>query len=113
MKTKLALIGAALVAFAAPAFAQENSIARLEDCVVREATRLAASREAADIVADAAVAKCGIELTAATPESGMLRSNANARAMLKDTMREVALLHVVEMRTPAPKPAPKPKAKRN
>jgi hypothetical protein len=110
---------AALALACAPgASAQEvNPFQRLEDCVVREATRLEVSRESAEAVAEAAVAKCGLELNAATPEAGMMRSNATARATLKDSMRETALVQIVEIRTarytPAPKPAPKPKKKTN
>ncbi len=94
----------------------DNVIQRLEDCVVREAARLEPSGEAADIVADAAVSRCGTELTQATPEAGFGRSNLGPRMQLKEAMRETALLQIVEVRaarnTPAPAPPPAPKPAR-
>ena len=111
MISRGALIACVLAVVAAPcAFAQSgNPFQVLDDCVTREATRLEVSREAADVVAEAAVEKCGVELNAATPEGGMLRSNANARATLKDSMRETALVTVVEIR--AARYAPKETSK--
>ena len=117
MRARFAFTALALCA-APAAFAQDaNPYQALDDCVTREATRLEVSREAADVVAEAALEKCGRELNAATPEAGMMRSNATARAQLKDSMRETALVTVVEIRAaryapPPPKPvATKPKKK--
>jgi hypothetical protein len=90
--------------------AQPNPIQALEDCVLAQARRLEISREPANIVADAAIANCGKELTAATPSGGVLRSSLEARVQLKDAMRESALVQVVEDRAAAnaPKPPPAP-----
>jgi hypothetical protein len=101
----------------APA-APPNAIQALQDCVLGSARRLEISREAADIVAAAAVSSCSRELSAATGPGGVMRSNAETRQQLKDTMRDLALLQTVEARAAAnappppkaepPKPAPKP-----
>jgi hypothetical protein len=107
---KRAGLALALAMMPAPAaHAQSaNPFQALEDCVIREATRLEVSRESAEAVATAAVAKCGVELSAAAPERGLLRANSEERQLLKNTMRETAIVHVVELRAQryAPKPAP-------
>jgi hypothetical protein len=101
----------------APA-APANAIQSLQDCVLNGARRLEISREAADVVAAAAVSSCNRELTAAAGPGGVMRSNAETRQQLKDTMRDMALLQTVETRAAAnappppkaepPKPAPRP-----
>jgi hypothetical protein len=113
VRLRAVLIACAAAFLAAPcAFAQSgNPFQALDDCVTREATRLEVSREPADVVAEAAVEKCGVELNAATPEGGMLRSNAAARAALKDSARETALVTVVEIRAARYAPTPKGKKK--
>jgi hypothetical protein len=102
---------------AAPA-APPNAIQSLQDCVLGSARRLEISRETADVVAAAAVSSCSRELTAAAGPGGVMRSNAETRQQLKDTMRDLALLQTVETRAAAntpppkvvepPKPAPRP-----
>ncbi|MGE3303909.1 MAG: hypothetical protein AB7M12_12455 [Hyphomonadaceae bacterium] len=123
-----ALLALAFSALAGPAFAQEaaapppapppaNPIQALEDCVLGQAQRLEVSREAADIVADAAVAKCGRALTTASlgPNG---RPNLEARQQLKEAMRESAATAIVELRAdrntpkPPPPPPPKPRTKK-
>jgi hypothetical protein len=102
------LIAAAFAVAPFDAFAQDasNPIQVLEDCVMAQARRLEISGESADIVATAAVAKCGRELTQATPQGGVVRSNAEARQQLKDAMREQALVQIVERRAAAKTPPP-------
>jgi hypothetical protein len=110
MKRALLIVAAfAMTPF--DAFAQDagaNPIQVLEDCVMAQARRLEISGESADIVATAAVAKCGRELTQATPQGGVVRSNAEARQQLKDAMREQALVQIVERRAAAKTPPPPP-----
>jgi len=98
-------------AFAQDAAAGPNPIQALEDCVMAQARRLEISGESADVVAAAAVAKCGRELTLATPTGGVVRSNAEARQQLKDAMREQALVQIVERRAAAKTPPPPPPPK--
>jgi len=123
----LALAGATC---AAPAVAQESSsppaqappaptppnpIQTLDDCVSAHAAQLEVSGEAADVIAQAAVAECGRELTAAAQAAGGLRSNTAAREELKTSMRDSALVQIVELRAarkaPKPETAPAPAAR--
>jgi hypothetical protein len=101
----------------APAVAPApNPILVLEGCVRTRAQQLEISREAADLVAVAAIQKCSRELTAATNAGGQ-RSLAEARQQLKDAMREIAVTEIVDIRAARyqpppvkeaePKPAPK------
>lgn len=78
--------------------AAPNAIAALEGCVRTRSQQLEVSREAADLVAVAAIQKCSRELTAATM-AGQPRSLAEARQQLKDAMREIAITEVVDIRT--------------
>jgi hypothetical protein len=89
-----------------------NPIAMLEECVRARTQILETSREAADMVAVAAIQKCNRELTAATTSGGQPRSLAEARQQLKDAMREIAITEVVDIRTARfmPPPPPPPKA---
>jgi hypothetical protein len=87
----------------------------LEECVRIRARQLEISKEAADLVAVAAIQKCNRELTAATPTGGVTRSLAEGRQQLKDAMREIAITEIVDIRTlrntpPPPPPPPPPKA---
>jgi hypothetical protein len=94
-----------------------NPILVLEGCVRTRAQQLEISREAADLVAIAAIQKCNRELTTATTAGGQPRSLAEARQQLKDAMREIAVTEIVDIRAaryqpPAakeadPKPAPR------
>jgi hypothetical protein len=110
MKRVLIAAALALSAGSAAQAQSANPFQALEDCVIREATRLEVSRESAEAVAIAAVAKCGVELGAAAPERGMLRGNTEERQLLKTTMRETAIVHVVELR--AQRNTPKQQARR-
>ncbi len=92
----------------APPPAASNPIANLEDCVRTRAQQLEISREAADLVAIAAIQKCNRELTAAT-NAGSQRSLAEARTQLKDAMREIAITEIVDIRAARYEPPP-PKA---
>jgi hypothetical protein len=105
----IALIGATAAQEVAP---PPNPIAMLEECVRARAEILEISREAADLVATAAIQKCSRELTAATTAGGQPRSLAEARQQLKDAMREIAITEIVDIRTArnTPPPPPPPKA---
>jgi hypothetical protein len=106
----IALIGATAAQEVAPLPAPPppNSIAVLEECVRARAEMLEISREAADLVATAAIQKCSRELTAATSAGGQPRSLAEARQQLKDAMREIAITEVVDIRTARYTPPPPP-----
>lgn len=109
----IALIGAGAAQEVAPPPAPPpNPIAMLEECVRARAEILEISREAADLVATAAIQKCSRELTAATTAGGQPRSLAEARQQLKDAMREIAITEIVDIRTArnTPPPPPPPKA---
>ena len=116
MRTLVSLL--AIAALSAPAFAQDapagpNAIQVLDDCVSAHALQLEISHEAADVVAQAAVASCARELTAASQGMGGLRSTSSARDELKNSMRESALVQIVELRAArnTPKPPPPPPEK--
>ena len=80
---------------------------RLDDCVSGQALRLEISGEAADVVAAAAVASCNRELTDAAQGGGaVFRSGGADRLLLKDSMRESALVQIVELRAARHTPAP-------
>ncbi len=81
----IALAGVAMAQEAAPPAAPApaaapapppNPIAVLEECVRIRSHQLEISKEAADLVAVAAIQKCNRELTAATPAGGVTRSLA-------------------------------------